>query len=251
MTEPNEEQILLAKWMLTATVSIPTYESKVLVMSRKLAERDAAQLDAITAELAEKQFQLEKKAEMLSNAAADNRALTAERDEARAQARISDMQRIKLRLYPEEVEKLRADLATALQQCANGAARLEAVECIAWDLENGTYGGPDASYTRGCREARERVARQLRAALATDATGSPVDDFEPPCCPTCGYKYGTNRGCSACGNKASPERGTGGDVCELCNGYGRRYVAISMVRCEACNGTGRAVDNATNEVKNG
>ena len=53
-------------------------------------------------------------------------------------------------------------------QSAELAELRRQVEAVADELENGTYGGPNAEYVRGGSDARGRIQEKLRAALAPE-----------------------------------------------------------------------------------
>jgi hypothetical protein len=175
-----------------------------------------------------------------------------------------------------------AQLATALQQCANGAARLEAVEqrLAAVLLERSTAALSRADprctdWERGWAEGLRGTVEAVRAALLAPS----AQEARGACDHQVKWLYAASGNvyvCSACGDEmpitaaearklpydpalnASPERGTGrrgGEPrCGLCAGIGRVnqiQPEQPSVLCPRCKGDGiepAALHNATKEV---
>ncbi len=81
-------------------------------------------------------------------------------------------------------------------EAADGGALREAVERFVFELDHGTYGGPNEEYVRGGGDQRRRLANKLRAALASAEPAAPVGAF-----------VGSRRGpdgyyCNGCGGLA-------------------------------------------------
>jgi hypothetical protein len=161
--------------------------------------------------------------EVLLEAAAQLDALTAERDEARIEL---ENRHEEWRSQFEQRVAAQAKLATALQQCANGAAKLEAVDAVVRLREEAARTHDDARekdrWKIGWAQAVRGFSDELRAALATPSAqeSKGAGTGEPACCPTCNASgswlqaVAGRLGCVRCGRlwEASPERGTGDGI---------------------------------------
>jgi hypothetical protein len=246
----NREEMACDAWRLLEHVTA----------TKAVLQADRDQLDALRAELGESQAALQRHVEgagrqewelqralaMLSTLQTDAEALTTERDEAEEAHQSAGSLWAKA---ATERDALRAELATALQQCAKVAALPGQ-----WDEES-TYAKdviPLSVQARGVQLTLQECAKELRAALATDAPAADatrvvngavalVGSWRNRCDSVGQHEDELIRAVDALLTPSVQE--SRGAACEDCDGTGR-----SPRECEACNGSGEATCTCPDEA---
>jgi hypothetical protein len=137
---------------------------------------------------------------------------------------------------------------TALQQCANGVAKLEAVGSILG--RNGCDCECDHHHEEHDTDCERCLACLVGDILAieTDATATPsAQESSGDGCAGCMFG-----GSFAHTHEASPERGTGGVECDRCDGLGSvgdEWPPVVPPVCPDCGGTGKLLANAATRTE--
>jgi hypothetical protein len=178
----------------------------------------------------------------------DVERMNAERD---GQARRIDQLTRSATIALDDEETARAELATALQQCANVAAAFprcyfgECQKAAIWMAGNNWVCEDHESRLQGEDETQEvpwLLALERAGELATPSAQESSATWDP----VGGRPIDPDVLAAAV---ASPERGTGGD-CGHCEGEGFEEAELEQGRylsqpCRHCDGTGKSLHNAT------